>query len=140
MLRHCLLFNRYLSNWYTVGRGVGLKSGEQTAFLCYGIHILNASSHQIRLHSPITNLEHPFALSVSDDAAVRTPFTQAAERAWLLLTRNAKGCSKLVIGECRVLISGTGRAAETPLLIIRIQISPPRISFDTPDGSLHIGT
>ncbi len=30
------------------------------------------------LHSPITNLEHPFALSISDDAVVRTPLTQAA--------------------------------------------------------------
>jgi hypothetical protein len=30
------------------------------------------------LHSPIANLEHPFALSVSDDAVVKTPLNQAA--------------------------------------------------------------
>jgi len=49
------------------------------------------------LHSPIANLEHPFALIVIDDAVARTP----------LPVRNAKGCSKLAIGECRVRISET---------------------------------
>jgi len=43
--------------------------------------------------SPITDLEHPFAFSVSDGAVGRT------QLAWLLLVLNAKGCSKSVIGD-----------------------------------------
>jgi hypothetical protein len=42
------------------------------------------------LHSPITNLEHPFALSVSDDAIVRTPLTQAAREGLAISTAECK--------------------------------------------------
>jgi hypothetical protein len=42
------------------------------------MYLTHQASKISTLHSPITNLEHPFALSVSDDAVVRTPLTQAA--------------------------------------------------------------
>jgi hypothetical protein len=67
-------------------------------------------AHQIpeisNMHSLIANLEHPFAFSVSDGAMDRSLLLAAPKKAWLLLVQNAKGCSRLAIGECRLLILG----------------------------------
>jgi hypothetical protein len=54
-------------------------------------------------HSPITNLKHPFALSVSDDVVVRIPLTQAAREG--LAISNADCKRMFQIGDWRMLVA-----------------------------------
>jgi hypothetical protein len=42
-------------------------------------------------HSPITNLKHPYALSVSDGVAVRSLLTQAARGSQVIASAECKG-------------------------------------------------